>query len=167
MEISVPRASAPEYAGFWMRFLAYIIDAIIAGIASGIVVVPAVLILGVGAAAGMSAAPDEMDEEAATGFAFAAFGLVILVIIAVTVIQWLYFALMESSSKQATVGKMVLGLEVTDLEGHRISFGRATGRYFGKILSGAIFSIGYIMAGFTQQKQALHDILAGCLVVKH
>jgi uncharacterized RDD family membrane protein YckC len=167
MEITVPKSSTPEYAGFWMRFLAYIIDSIIAGIACAIVVVPAALILGFGAAAGISATPDEFDEDAATGFAFAAIGVVVLLVIAVSIIQWLYFALMESSSRQATVGKMVLGLEVTDLQGNRISFGRATGRYFGKILSGAIFSIGYIMAGFTQQKQALHDILAGCLVVKH
>ena len=79
--------------------------------------------------------------------------------------QWLYFALMESSSKQATLGKMALGIIVTDLNGNRLSFGRATGRYFGKIISGAILMIGYIMAGFTEKKQALHDIIAGCLVV--
>jgi uncharacterized RDD family membrane protein YckC len=51
------------------------------------------------------------------------------------------------------------------MNGNRISFGRATGRYFGKILSGLTFTIGYIMAGFTQQKQALHDMIAGCLVI--
>jgi uncharacterized RDD family membrane protein YckC len=85
----------------------------------------------------------------------------------VGVAGWLYFALMESSAKGATLGKMALGLRVTDLSGNRISFGRATGRYFGKIVSGMIFSIGYIMAGFTQQKQALHDIMAGCLVVRN
>ncbi len=72
---------------------------------------------------------------------------------------------MESSSKQATLGKMALGIIVTDVNGERIGFGRATGRFFGKIVSGMIFYIGYIMAGFTDRKQALHDMMAGTLVV--
>jgi len=79
---------------------------------------------------------------------------------------WLYYALMESSKHQATIGKLALGLKVTDMNGQRISFARATGRYFGKIISGMILLIGYIMAGFTEKKQALHDIMANCLVVK-
>jgi uncharacterized RDD family membrane protein YckC len=78
--------------------------------------------------------------------------------------SWIYEAAMESSSKQATLGKMALGLKVTDLEGRRISFARATGRHFSKIISGCILLIGYIMAGFTQRKQALHDMIAGTLV---
>jgi uncharacterized RDD family membrane protein YckC len=89
------------------------------------------------------------------------FGAILLIIVAL----WLYYALMESSSKQATLGKLALGIVVTDLNGNRISFGRATGRYFGKIVSGMIFAIGYIMAGFTEKKQALHDMIASCLVV--
>jgi len=82
------------------------------------------------------------------------------------VLQWLYFALMESSKTQGTVGKLVLKIKVTDYEGNRISFARATGRYFGKILSGMIMMIGYIMAGLTERKQALHDMLASCYVMK-
>jgi uncharacterized RDD family membrane protein YckC len=78
--------------------------------------------------------------------------------------NWIYEAAMESSSKQATVGKMALGLKVTDLEGRRISFARATGRHFAKLISGMILLIGYIMAGFSQRKQALHDMIAGTLV---
>jgi len=77
----------------------------------------------------------------------------------------LYYALMESSAKQATLGKMAISIKVTDMAGNRISFGRATGRYFGKYVSALIMYIGFLMAGFTQQKQALHDIMAGCLVV--
>jgi uncharacterized RDD family membrane protein YckC len=73
---------------------------------------------------------------------------------------------MESSAKGGTLGKMAIGIMVTDMTGNRISFGRATGRYFAKILSQMILMIGFLMAGFTQQKQALHDILAGCLVVR-
>ena len=78
--------------------------------------------------------------------------------------NWIYEAVMESSSKQATLGKMALGLKVTDLEGRRISFARATGRHFAKLLSGMILLVGYIMAGFTERKQALHDMIAGTLV---
>jgi len=73
--------------------------------------------------------------------------------------------MMESSDKQATMGKMALGIIVTDLEGNRVSFGRATGRYFAKILSALILLIGYMMTGFTQKKQALHDMIAGTLVI--
>ena len=72
---------------------------------------------------------------------------------------------MESSAKQATLGKLALAIKVTDLNGNRISFGRASGRYFAKIISGLIFCIGYIIAGFTEKKQALHDMIANCLVV--
>ena len=81
-------------------------------------------------------------------------------------IQFVYFAYLESSEKQATVGKMVLGLKVTDLNGQRISFARAAGRFLGKFLSSMILGIGYIMAGFTEKKQGLHDMIAGTLVVR-
>ena len=73
---------------------------------------------------------------------------------------------MESSSYQATIGKMICGLRVTDLNGNRISFERATGRYFAKFLSVMFFGFGFIMAGFTERKQGLHDLLAGTLVRK-
>jgi uncharacterized RDD family membrane protein YckC len=82
------------------------------------------------------------------------------------VIRWLYFALMESSAWQATLGKKILGIQVTGLDGRRIGFGRATGRFFGKFISALILSIGFIMAGFTERKQALHDMIAGTLVVR-
>ncbi len=83
------------------------------------------------------------------------------------VVTWLYFAAMESSAQQGTLGKMALGLFVTDLQGHRVTFGRASGRFFAKIITGLIpFFIGYIMAGFTAKKQALHDMIASCLVLK-
>jgi len=75
--------------------------------------------------------------------------------------KWLYEAGMESSSKQATLGNMALAVKVTDLHGRRISFAPATGQHFAKILSGMILLIGYIMAGFTERKQALHDMIAG------
>jgi uncharacterized RDD family membrane protein YckC len=86
----------------------------------------------------------------------------LLIIVAV----FLYFSLMESSKWQATVGKKAVGLKVTDLNGNRISFGRATGRYFSKFLSGIACYIGYIMVSFTEKKQGLHDMIAKTIVLK-
>ena len=81
--------------------------------------------------------------------------------------QWLYEALLTSSSWQGTVGKRVLQLKVTDESGNRIGFGRATGRFFAKILSSMFFCIGFIMVGLTDRKRGLHDMLAGTLVTKY
>jgi uncharacterized RDD family membrane protein YckC len=78
---------------------------------------------------------------------------------------WMYFAAFESSGFQATLGKKAMGIIVTDLKGKRISFGRASVRYLAKTLSFSIMLIGFFMAAFTERKQALHDILANCLVV--
>ncbi|MBD0346828.1 MAG: RDD family protein [Coleofasciculus sp. Co-bin14] len=81
------------------------------------------------------------------------------------VVAWLYYAIQESSVKQATLGKQALGIVVTDLQGKRIDFVKATIRYFSKIISSLILLIGYIMAAFTEKKQALHDMIAGTLVL--
>jgi len=80
-------------------------------------------------------------------------------------VNWLYFSLQESSERQATIGKMALGIVVTDMNGERIGFAKATGRYFAKILSAIILLIGFIMVAFTEKRQGLHDILAGTLVI--
>jgi uncharacterized RDD family membrane protein YckC len=143
------------YAGFWLRFVAYIIDAIILGI------------VGVGAffplfRANIHAFTSQNPWEVYTSSSRPLFAIRLLALM----LSWIYYASMESSSWQATVGKKILGLKVTDLAGNRISFARASGRFFGKILSGMILGIGFLMAGFTQRKQALHDILAGCLVLR-
>ena len=82
------------------------------------------------------------------------------------VVGWLYYSLMESSPTQATLGKMAMGLRVTDMENQRVDFSRATGRFFGKFLSLFTFCIGFIMAAFTTRKQALHDQLASTLVLR-
>jgi uncharacterized RDD family membrane protein YckC len=79
---------------------------------------------------------------------------------------WLYEALLTSSSLQATLGKMALGLRVTNLQGQRISFGLATARHFAKYISALILGIGYLMIAFTEKKQGLHDMIAGTLVRK-
>jgi uncharacterized RDD family membrane protein YckC len=158
--VQPPPAYQPRmvsYAGFWKRFVAYIIDSIILSIVSFVVVIPLLAMIGIGVLT-------PGDSDLSEGLIFALISAYISLIIFLMIGQWLYFALMESL-KGATLGKMALGIIVTDMNGNSISFGRATGRYFAKIISGLIFCIGYIMAGFTQQKQALHDIIVGCLVV--
>ena len=79
---------------------------------------------------------------------------------------WLYYALQESGAGQATIGKKALELKVTNLNGERISFGQASARYFGKILSGLILLIGYLMMLWDDKNQTLHDKMANTLVVK-
>ena len=153
-----PAYTAPtpaiRYGGFWIRFVAVLID----GLVLGIVVWPvsAMLAVMIGIAGGTVSMP-ELGVSLVRGtvvwtlFLFAG---------------WIYEATMESSSRQATLGKMALGLKVTDEYGNRISFARASGRFFAKILSRMILFIGYIMAGFTERKRALHDMIAGTLVIR-
>jgi len=151
------------YAGFWLRFVAYLVDYIILDIPL------LILAMGAGFVYGLSAARvhEKVGFMHADGTVNGSFVLFEICITAVSVvIHWLYFALQESSSAQATLGKRVLSLKVTTLDGQRIGFGQATGRFFGKIVSGLTLLIGYMMAGFTERKQALHDILAGTLVVR-
>ena len=133
-----------NYAGFWLRFVAAFIDGII------LVIPMMIIIFGLGMMMGGI-------EKAASG------GLGNLVGI---VLPWLYYAYMESSEGQATIGKKVMSIRVTDVDGNRISFLRATARFFLKYVSSAILLIGYIMAAFTERKQALHDMIAGTLVVR-
>lgn len=82
------------------------------------------------------------------------------------IIGWLYAALQESGEAQATIGKKALGIQVTNLEGGRLSFGQATGRYFGKWVSTIILLIGYFMMLWSEKRQTLHDMMAGALVIK-
>ncbi len=150
----VPTRGAARYGGFWIRFVAVIIDAIVVGLVTG----PVSLIIG--AALGLAGHAVSMPNEGAQLASF------VITFAFSTLANWIYEAAMESSKYQATLGKMALGLKVTDLEGRRISFLRATARHFAKILSGLILMIGFIMAGFTERKQGLHDMIAGTLVVR-
>jgi hypothetical protein len=81
------------------------------------------------------------------------------------VFTWLYYALCESGSKQATFGKRLFHLRVSTLEGQRLSFGRATGRYFARYLSYMSLYIGFLIQPFTKHRQTLHDIIAGSIVI--
>lgn len=139
--------STRKYAGFWRRFAAYSIDGLVLLVAA----VPLALAL-----AFIFGPSSDSSSSASVSL------LLDLVSIAG---GWLYFALMESSSKQATLGKMAVGIKVTDENGERLSLGRASGRYFAKVLSGLTLGVGYLMAGLTKKKQALHDKVANTLVV--
>ena len=142
-------------AGFWMRFAAYLIDAVVLAIPGCVFGRGVPSLMGVGL-------PAQPTREQMMSFLFLSCGTNIIAL----VIGWLYYALMESSANQGTLGKMALGIKVTDMAGQRITFGRASGRFFAKLLSSLILCIGYMMAGWTQKKQALHDILADTLVVR-
>ncbi|MBC7815581.1 MAG: RDD family protein [Planctomycetaceae bacterium] len=150
------RGRADEYAGFWLRFVASFVD----GLVCGVVMIVVLMVVG-GVIVAINGPPGGGNEP---GPAEIILGFLIWAI--AIVFPWLYSAFEESSPAQATLGKKMLGLRVTDLDGDRISFGQASGRHFGKILSNFFCSIGFIMAGFTEKKQALHDMLAGTLVVK-
>ncbi len=110
---------------------------------------------------------DWMVVGVATGIiAAAAMGLLGVGVTLFVVISWLYEAFLLSSERQATLGKLAMGLVVTDYNDRRLTFGRATGRHFAKYLSGVILWIGYIMVAFTDRKQGLHDMVASTFVVR-
>jgi uncharacterized RDD family membrane protein YckC len=157
---AVPRV---EYAGFWLRFLAFLIDNAVMGIGFVLILIPLIFLTGLGGFIGEIHPNEDMNDIGV----FMLFALLFLAATVSLLWTWLYHALMESSGWQATVGKRLLGLVVTDMGGQRVSFGRATGRHFAKIITNMVPAfIGYIMAGFTEKKQALHDMLAGCLVLR-
>ena len=164
----IERGSAPlPYAGFWVRFVASLIDGLILGIPFWIVVMVLIFMLG-GFGLMLHRNPvNPVDPRAAAALFAPIFFFFLLGMLAFLILQWLYFAAMESSERQATFGKSVMSLRVAGYEGQRISFGHATGRFFAKLVSGMIpLGLGYIMAGFTEKKQALHDLIAGTLVLK-
>jgi uncharacterized RDD family membrane protein YckC len=156
--------SGVAYAGFWLRFVAFLIDAAISGFLSLILLVPLFILTGAGAALSRIGSGEDLSDDVA---AFVGIGFVLGLIVITLGVSWLYYALSESSSWQGTLGKKMLNLTVTDLDGQPISFGRASGRYFAKFITNLIpLAIGYILAGFTEKKQAIHDMIASCLVLR-
>jgi uncharacterized RDD family membrane protein YckC len=159
-----PRAPARAYAGFWLRFVAYLIDAIILGIFAVPILIGTAMLMGLGTI--LMDLPHQRDPFE-NGLPPAIAGFIALCGLVGIVGKWLYHALLESSEWQATLGKRIMGLEVTDMAGARVTFARATGRHFGKLITYLIpLFIGYILAGFTEKRQALHDMLASCLVLR-
>jgi uncharacterized RDD family membrane protein YckC len=159
---AVPVLPSP-YAGFWLRAVGYLIDEAVLVLGVGILALIAVALIGVDTLRttfeGLNKNEDQMPVE-----------LVLMIgtfFLAACLMAWLYYAWMESSSSQGTLGKMALGLIVTDMHGRRISFARATARFFARFITSMIpLGIGYILAGITEKKQALHDIIAGCLMLR-
>jgi uncharacterized RDD family membrane protein YckC len=144
-EINVPT----QFGGFWVRVGAASID-------TAVLLIPTLLISFLYRAVYLTADADEMEQVMVE----------VMDYIQNLLVCWIYSAVLHSSKWQATVGKKVVGLKVIDENGNRISFGRATGRFFAQFISGLILAIGYLMVGWTKKKQGLHDIIAGTYVIK-
>jgi eukaryotic-like serine/threonine-protein kinase len=184
------KLSKLSYAGFWKRSLAYLIDYVI--IVVGAMLISAILgsIL-INLFPQLATLPDSIPKEKLSspdsdamlgGFFTSTCGLLGLLIVFVAsdppsypvakvtgiiiiILQWLYFVCLESSSLQATIGKMPLRIIATDANGNRLTFGQANIRYWSKTVSALLLFIGYIVAIFTKKKQALHDMIANSLII--
>lgn len=140
-------SESTEYGGFWIRVGAYLIDV-------AVLLIPVLLISFLYKS--VTPASDGTEKVVVEVIDFFLSQL----------IWWAYYAVLHSSSWQASLGKKALGLKVVDENGERISFGRATGRYFAGFLSAIILCVGLMMVGWTKRKQGLHDMIAGTLVIK-
>ncbi len=132
------------YAGFWQRVAAFVVDMVILSLAMLVVIMLIVRTLGF--------EPERWSAEDTVYWLLN------------TAIVWLYYAGQEGGVRQATLGKRLLGLRVTDLDGEAISFARATLRHFAKLASLIPLMAGFLAVAFTPRKQGLHDMIAGCLV---
>jgi uncharacterized RDD family membrane protein YckC len=151
MEILDPCDTGPKvlkYAGFWIRAGAMLIDLIVIGVSFFLAMLLAIYFFMV---------YDIMEAKIA-------FVISRSIWATWAVLAIFYFASMESSSEQATLGKIAFRIKVGKSNGGKISFANAIGRYFSKMLSGMILYIGYIMVGFDEKKQGLHDKIANTYV---
>lgn len=155
-----------NYAGFWMRLGAYLIDYIIIYCAQAFIVVPVLGIVGINFASRAASADGDLSDGDIIAMIVTIVAAASAIALLIFILQVLYFSFMEASKYQGTVGKMALGLIVTDMNGAKLDFGKALVRNLGKIISSLILCVGFIMAGFTEKKQALHDMIANTLVVK-
>jgi uncharacterized RDD family membrane protein YckC len=162
--VQIISAVLEDYAGFWKRVAAYILDAIILYIPSMLI---QKMLGGDAAEATMKQAQlaSPGDPQVMLAALSQYYSTMLPALMIITLITWLYFAVCESSSWQATLGKLALGIRVTDMQGRRISFPRALGRYPAKYLSTIILFIGFLMVAWTQRKQGLHDLIVGTLVL--
>lgn len=143
------------------RLVAYLIDAFILAVSTGIIstiaIVPMVM--------GLAASSTFDDPEKGIALALAGTGLFLLVFVGIMISIFLYFVLQESGKHQATLGKRAMKLYVSDMEGNRLTFGKATVRFVGRIVNSFTMLVGYAMCLFTEYKQGLHDMIAGTLVL--
>lgn len=145
-------AYQPHYASFWERLGAYVIDSIVLSIPSYLVMFLVMFGMGMND-------PQALESGEGVGAMMAMYAVLFVLVIA-------YFPLMESSKHRATLGKMALKIQVNNAQGGRISTGQAFGRFFGKIISGLIIYIGYLMVLWDDENQALHDKMAKTWVVR-
>ncbi|MBV8495504.1 MAG: RDD family protein [Gammaproteobacteria bacterium] len=140
-DAKTPAAPPDLYAGFWPRVGAFAVDGVVVVLAC----TPLKRLLGI-QLEGPAAIPDFFWGS--------------------VVVLWLYKAVMESSVRQATLGKLAFDLKVTGVDGERINFWRAHGRNVAQLASAAILFIGFLMPAFTRHRQALHDMIASTLVTR-
>lgn len=169
--IQIDKNEQPQYAGFWIRFGAWVIDSIIVGIPllvlSNIIFalfvnsmeIPEELLID---PARIETLSDAEILSIIGPMMVAFFGTMAVCLL----FSLFYYSLLHSSKWQATIGKKLLGLKVTDKNGNRLSFWRSLGRYIVSSLLSGILLIGFILAAFTEKKQALHDLIVGSFVVK-
>ncbi|MFA5236986.1 MAG: RDD family protein [Methanoregula sp.] len=154
------------YAGLGRRFVAFIVDFILIALFGIIAVAFFNQANGIMYLYYLVAQHAQITTLTEAGTPIAALGPIVAAVgILVIVVPWLYYAGFESSRGQATPGKVLMHLEVTDLEGNRVSFAQASLRFFGKFISALIIFIGFLMIGLTKKRQGLHDKIAGCLVL--
>ncbi|HEV3332342.1 MAG TPA: RDD family protein [Bryobacteraceae bacterium] len=154
-EGAAPVAAMP-YAGFWIRVVGYLIDAIILGVVGGILQLTVV-----GSMIKMPQ-PGTVPDVGTIGPMLGMLGVVSLLNLAIAACYEAFFV----ANLSATPGKMVIGVKVVRPDGSKVDLGRAFGRYFAKLLSGLILFIGYIMIGFDSEKRGLHDMICDTRVVK-
>lgn len=152
--------SARRFGGFWIRFLALVIDGIIVGVVSAIIRIPLGLAIG-GVGLGLGRNPDPAQALAALPAILSLAGLSGLIQVALSLAYEVYFL----SSRGATPGKIALGLRVIRVDGSNVSAGLAAGRYFARFLSWLTLCIGFIIAGFDREKRSLHDHICGTRVI--
>jgi uncharacterized RDD family membrane protein YckC len=150
-----PGMGTRQYAGFWLRVVAQIIDSIIVGIAQSVVTVPLIFMITLGAA-------NSRTPETAVAASMGVMGFVWLFSIGASCLYESWFLV----NKGATLGKLALSLQVVRVDGGQITWGLAIGRHFAKYVSGMILCIGYIMVGFDAEKRGLHDMICNTRVVK-
>lgn len=151
----LPAPPQPAFAGFWLRAVAYLIDTVLISLAGGLI------------ASFYPTSFLKFPDAAAASNPFTSLPQLTPAAFVITITAtWLYYTMFEASNWQATPGKRVLKIYVTDSHGRRLTFARAAARNGAKLISSLTFLVGYLVAAFTEKKQALHDILSGCLVLK-
>lgn len=164
-----PAQPGVAFAGFWLRLVAAIID----GLIISIPLAPIYIITLIDVFKNSQDLQNLQDPTMVWTILGPKMFLFFILGIVALAVNWLYHGFFESSTWQATPGKKALGLIVTDLEGRQVTFGRASGRYFGgrgatiiPSLGSMYYFVDCICIGFTERKQAIHDMIAGCLVLR-